>query len=794
MSTPLSFTRCLLLAGMLVAICAAAFWVMDVYTDPMRAPASAAPEGGGEAPAHPGSGRVFAFLIDSLRYETAIDPATMPATSALRSRSAWGRMLSTRDAVTVPALRAAFTGRVRFTVFGFVRNLWHGDEGLSSMFSQLAAAGRRAAIYSDGSFRQFGGGPMVERFPIDPVGRRSLEAETQSREVLAALEAWRSGRYDLVIAHVTFADHEAHRTGIHHADYAATFGRADDLVRLLDAAISPEDTFVVFGDHGHDELGRHMMGLDVPTIAVFRGPGFRAGFDMETFPITGLRSLFSFALKLPLPEDGVGGRHPGALIASAPLPEAFASGVDLMNDVESATGGVQHRYLAAYLATVLALALLAGAWVAAVGAALRWAACTAGAAILLVGWGWALAVIWPHFHYPRFPVWVPVVIAAVAAGVPVAQRFGAVRSAWALFLVWGVLSYPSIYRYGAPLSMGPVWMALLAYVLLERARARRRDAQPMLQRGDWTAAAALLFLLPFAFARSDWGQFTCWTGPLAHAIFRGDGLGGSLALALAGAGAAKLVLFVERGTRPMTPVIGAAVAGALWTVEVLWLDRPGAGMRYLWVGAIAASAGAWLALWKCRDLPDRAILLRIAALATLTLAFFYSVRVQGQMYLWLDWLLAAMVLSGRSLKDAGTAAYLLLLACGVWAAGWAGLAWTFHRLEWGFLYDWLDTGFVEDNSGLFLPGIVVRFVIPMIMMRIALAAGTGAARPYPQRAAALLAGLKTLSVLFITLGIGLHVFGDDVYLDGVQQTGIWCLLSAALIFSPRRHEAPGHAG
>ena len=96
------------------------------------------------AEALPGApqGRVFALLVDSLRYETATDPGLMPHLVQLRPRATAAKMRTVRDAVTVPAVRAEFSGKDSFQIFGFVRNFIGTKETIPSLFRDLKALGR----------------------------------------------------------------------------------------------------------------------------------------------------------------------------------------------------------------------------------------------------------------------------------------------------------------------------------------------------------------------------------------------------------------------------------------------------------------------------------------------------------------------------------------------------------------------------------------------------------------------------------------------------------------------------
>ncbi len=827
--------------ALLGSIVLCGLWTMDVLTDPERA-AGTAGEGPAAAPtdAHPGEGRLFVLVIDSLRYETAVDPSIMPHLVSMQRSSVFARMLSIRDPVTVPALRAAFTGRDRFALFGFVRNLHHREEGFSSLFTQLQEAGRAAAIFSDGSFRQFGSGPLIEQFDYDP-GTEETEATIQTASMEEALAAFLSGPYRLVVGHVNYSDHGAHRFGVHREEYGQIFGQADDLVRRLDEALPPGASLLVMGDHGHDEGGHHLIGMDVPTFVLCRGPGFVAGADLGTIHIADTRYLASWALELPLPPSYPSGRHPHALVAEGELPAEYAAAYDLVADHDRRGAGVlagrrgefflvmaglgvvaalwvglvrrpergAWRALAAWTSVALlgmsalgpvapASGLLVGAvalgWSLRAGAAthadaLRWLLPAAGA-VPLVLWGWLLSEARPLVHYPRFSIFVPALTAAVAAGAVAAARWGAMRLAWVFFALGGVLAYPTVYRYGAPALMATVWGSWLVFMAVETFRPARNEI-PAGRRAAPRAGllvAACLFLAPFALVQAHAAQFVRWYGPLADLVWRGPHWSGLPAVGLAAALLAKAIVFVPwRGGRAAT-LLGLAVAALVQGLQV----RAAGGAdfagpdRFVYPGAALLLAGA------AAVVPSGLEVRRTLLLGSLYAAHLYLVRVPAQAYLWLDLLLAALCLSARHVRfDAALrprpGAYLLLLASAVWACGWCALAWTFHWLEWDFLYDWLDAGFVEVNAGAFIVPIVVRYLVPLVMARVVLARELEGRLAYPQRAAALLAGLKTLSVLLIACGMGYSEADNDFYLEAVQEASIWAVLAAALVI-------PGRAG
>lgn len=187
--------------------------------------------------------RVFVFFVDSLRYETATDERLMPRLARLREESTFARVETTRDAVTVPAIRAAFSGRERTAILGFAGNFLRGDAGVESLFSQMTGEGLRASVYSEGAFDQFGGD--VERRSNTGLGANAVDAQNDA--LRDAVKEYRGGRPDVVVAHINYTDLVAHQGGIANPLYAASYRVADEIIERLVQVIAPGDSFVVMG-------------------------------------------------------------------------------------------------------------------------------------------------------------------------------------------------------------------------------------------------------------------------------------------------------------------------------------------------------------------------------------------------------------------------------------------------------------------------------------------------------------------------------------------------------------------
>jgi hypothetical protein len=471
------------------------------------------------------------------------------------------------------------------------------------------------------------------------------------------------------------------------------------------------------------------------------------------------RYLLGFALGLSLPDDYGGERHPDALRASA-----LGNYAAELGGKHEVSPGVPASRNAIYGLGALLFACAFGLWLQRTAARAqiraRWGLAVLSA-LALCALGLVFPRIRPFIHEPTYltlsVLWLGLWIAAAL----VSWRTRSLELAALILALPLFAAVPTVYRYGAAAAMAPAWLGWIA-CFGAREAALRRPRPPLTE-----AAPLLALLLPFGFSEATDFRFDEWVlWPPAKLP------SGFLLLSLL----AKLVVFVPPRATARARVLGVLAALAVAATQLGVVPSAAQLLAALVLFLVAAQ------LRRTGD-RDSAIALFVGALLVL---HHYAIRVPASAYYWQDCLLAALVLSARLVRGlpapARTHAHAVLLFFAFFASGWVSFAWTLHRLEWRFLYDYWSEAFVESHVVAFLPLLLGRFALPLLAARALLARELQeSADPAGKRAlglAWLLAGSKVASLMFWSYGIAFVSVASDVYLESVQEA---CLASALLV-------------
>jgi hypothetical protein len=424
---------------------------------------------------------VLILLVDSWRHETALDSAIMPTVARLSRMGASGKIETVFEGFSIPAIRAEFSGTAPTQLMNLIRNFHFRALPIESAFLDASRIGKRSLVVGDEPFTQFG--PFLEkRLPdaptLDMYGRDRLRPEI-------ALDAYRTGSWDLVVCHYETADWRAHELGIHAPRYAETFAYVDSIIAEFARSRRPGDYLLVFGDHGHNERGEHKTGLYIPTHGLFIGPDIRPGVVFPSLDASDVRFIVDHALGIDL-------RMPARELErlSRFLPVATAPALaTVATAAEPVAGPHPSRAAGEYLIFALFLAVYAGVTrAAASGEPQRILVSPAFAAVCALFMAELLA---QHFLQPQ---WSAFPLAMLAVGVlawRVERWRGALITAIAIFF----LSRFSLGTEGGALVRAPAGMLQLVPLYVAGSCAKLGILLGVAGRRRWPAAALVTTLL-----------------------------------------------------------------------------------------------------------------------------------------------------------------------------------------------------------------------------------------------------------------------------------------------------------
>ncbi len=405
-------------------------------------PSTAAPETVDDASGR----RLLLFIIDSLSIPNF---ESMPNLKAFAKDGFYAPVEPCLERITYVCVKETLTGRTAFTLFGLFQNFGVGttDPG-ANLLRDAKAAGRTVAMVTAGDLKPFKGDAHTrDVFKKGPSVAEEQQAEQRAQDADVLLYHW--------IWHDTKAHH--HRVGT--KKYKKSVQRADKLVADVLAWLPDDMDLIVAGDHGHGPDGRHVQGMDIPTLVVAKSPNITPMTVNERIPISAIRYLSGavtglYSDQIDWDPDWVG------WLTDRVGPEAKAL-------VTSGSSRAAPGFPVA--AVLVCLVILANATVA----GRRW--WIGGVAVMatVMGVGFEAWMAVYHFagSYPRMHTvlyWVPLAAAVVGMAVarkPAGALMGATVTSGALL----VCLFPVVHHYGVLKNLGNLMSPLIVAATLAAA-------------------------------------------------------------------------------------------------------------------------------------------------------------------------------------------------------------------------------------------------------------------------------------------------------------------------------------
>jgi hypothetical protein len=650
--------------------------------------------------------RLTIVFVDSLSDRVAHDTALMPALNALAARGVSLDVKPCRDQLTYLCLRALLTGYDESSLLAVRGNFDHASTQSDNLLDRLAHTGRKIVAVGSHDFEAYESALQRAKFREgDERGQARLIAD------LEALDAQR--RADVTLVSLANGDRAAHAYGTQSPKYRAAFGAIDRTISQIVSRAGEDSDILIFGDHGHDEMGRHLPGLPSTTVAVYAGPSFRQGVRAHA-ALTDHRALLGVLLGVPTPPSYTGPALNAIFAPDALSPEQLAQEPALRAPPkQQSTFAV--RLLLACLTLGCAL-LIAQKLLQSVGlsSGYRWP--------LSLGLGFALALsgryydavrqhIHDHGSEPLRSFWllVPLVLGFAFAfsrpEPPSGIRGRLERGALATVLLSFALLFPTAYYYGA--SRATVLSVMVAlFVLLGTRSSSFRPRERIALFGVVLLSVALLWSL---YDLRDVGgrtremAFFVFASPLfaRYALITSVASKLGLWLGIAWAG--------NRSRRDSS--IAALLGLCALVLEHLPSQRfvlIGSGFGYLVLLALPKSRlvgtrlflgllalGQMYGQEAVRVLPMQVLLL----CAVLVLEYYrrcLATQMQGAE--------ARSVASGVTLAFA---AYLLL---------WPTVGMRFSGIDFRFMFEWVPISRYEQLWWLIAAGMLLKFVWPYALL------------------------------------------------------------------------------
>ncbi len=222
--------------------------------------------------------RLLLLIIDSLSIPNF---KAMPALTELAEEGFYAPIEPCLERITYVCVKETLTGRTAFTLFGLFQNFGVGttDPG-DNLLRDAKAAGKTVAMVSAGDLKPFKGDLHTDdRFKKGPSKAEEERAQERAQEA------------DVLVYHWIWHDTKAHHYKVGSKKYKKSVRRANQLVADVLEWLPEDMDIIVAGDHGHAKDGRHVQGLDIPTLVVAKSPNLKPLTLDERIPISALRYL-----------------------------------------------------------------------------------------------------------------------------------------------------------------------------------------------------------------------------------------------------------------------------------------------------------------------------------------------------------------------------------------------------------------------------------------------------------------------------------------------------------------------
>ncbi len=622
------------------------------------------------APALEDSGgrRLMIVILDSLTPE---DAAAMPVLHSMMKRGLSATVEPCLDRLTKMCIDEALTGRQYFSLFGLLRNLGPLESGPGpNLLRDARSAGRSVAMVSAGDLGAYDGDVDVQE--IFKGGYSSAEMET--------LMGFAKD-HDLVVYHYRWHDSISHRARMGSSRYKRSLRRMNGALAKIERRLPTDMDLMVLGDHGHTKDGRHLQGLDVPTVLAVRSPRVVGESLDGRLPLTAARFISGVIMGLHSPDS-----------RWEPAWSSWITGrvsLALRAAVAEKPAPVPERELGLSLALPLVAFVGLAAWVGGGWAALL-------VALIGLGMGLGLEDFTARVHNARGAIprlqhisWVPI-LAGGLIGLLARRRW---RDAWtgllvATGLVLAVL-LPINAHYGVMKNATNLMPALAI-----------GGCTAWVFRGRWWLAVGTILAAMWAWPHLTWVRFVNLE-VRTYKSFRWMAEQPELALALIGllAGVLALALIRDRwpvrvgwalfaAAGPVVPLPESARLGVFLLLCGVWLFPPAKRVFYL------VQSVAW-SLPLLFPLEQQAGVLGIPLATGLVLFSLRAVPERDWRWRWTG-------------------------ALAVCVGGFVGLGWTMglsvSGIDFGFLVRFLPGNLHERLWWLVGMGTVVKVFLPVMLI------------------------------------------------------------------------------